>query len=83
MKLAKIHLHCILKFAQDTPVFNADNVNELGNYRPTSVLPYFSKLLERIMYNRLLEYLTTNEIRHKQFGFQKRHVNLVLLSSYR
>ena len=63
-----------LKTAKVTPVFKADDVNELGNYRPISVLPCFSKILERIMYNRLFKYLKTNEILYKkQFGFQEEH----------
>ena len=63
-----------LKIARVTPIYKADNVNEIGNYRPTSVLPCFSKILERIMYNWLFKYLTRNEILHKkQFGFQKGH----------
>ena len=61
-----------LKIALITPIYKADDVNKIGNYRPISVLPCFSKILERIMYNRLFKYLTTNEIIHKkQFGFQK------------
>ena len=64
-----------LKIAKVTPVLKADDVNELGNYRPISVLPCFSKILERIMYNRLFKYLKTNEILlyKKQFGFQEGH----------
>ena len=50
----------------------ADDVNDKGNYRPVSVPPCFSKILERIMYNRFFKYLTTNDILYKkQFGFQK------------
>ena len=63
-----------LKIVRVTPIYKADDVNEIGNYRPISVLPCFSKILERIMYNRLFKYLTTNEILYKkQFGFQKGH----------
>ena len=63
-----------LKIAKVAPVFKADDVNELGNYRPISVLPCFSKILERIMYNRLFKYLKTNEILYKkQFRFQEGH----------
>ena len=63
-----------LKIAQVTPIYKADDVNKIGNYRPISVLPCFSKILERISYNRLFKYLTTNEILYKkQFGFQKGH----------
>ena len=63
-----------LKIARVTPMYKADDVNEIGNYRPISVLSCCSKILERTMYNRLFKYLTTNEILHKkQFGFQKGH----------
>ena len=63
-----------LKIARVTPILKADDVNEIGNYRPISVLPCFSKILERIMYHRLFKYLITNGIRYKkQFGFQNGH----------
>ena len=38
-----------LKTARVTPVFKAGNKNEVKNYRPISILPCFSKILERIM----------------------------------
>ena len=42
--------------------------------RPISVLPCFSKLLERIMCNRLFKYLSENSVLcEKQFGFQTSH----------
>ena len=63
-----------LKIARVTPIYKDDDVNEIGNYRPISLQPCFSKILKRIMYNRLFKYLTTNEILYKkQFGFQKGH----------
>ena len=47
---------------------------KLGNYRKISVLPCFSKILERVMYNRLYKYLLdTNILYKKQFGFRERH----------
>ena len=62
------------KIARVTPLYKADDVNEIGHYIPISVLPCFSNMLERIMYNRLFIYLTTNEILNKkQFGFPKGH----------
>ena len=42
----------------------------LLNYRPISVLPYFSKLLEHIMCNRTYDFLIENKtLYEKQFGF--------------
>ena len=50
-----------LKISLVTPIFKAGDESEMGNYKPISVLPCFSKALERIMYNRLFKYLTTDE----------------------
>ena len=59
-----------LEIAQVTPIFKAGDESEMGNYRLISA-PYFSKILERIMYNRLFKYLTANEIFYKkQFRFR-------------
>ena len=47
---------------------------ELGNYGPISVLPRFSKILEKIMYSCRYNYLTGNSILYKKhFGFQEGH----------
>ena len=63
-----------LKIAHVTPVFKGGDDKELGNYRPISVLPCSSKILEGIMCNRLYNHLVKNKILYsKQFGFQKGH----------
>ena len=54
-----------IKIARVTPIYKADDLNDIGNCRLISVLPCFSKMIERIMYNRLFKYLTINEILHK------------------
>ena len=52
-----------------------------SNYRPVSVLPVFSKILERLMYNRLLLFINEHDILYRyQFGFRADHSpNLALL----
>lgn len=63
-----------LKIARVIPVFKNGDESLLSNYRPISILPCFSKILERIIYNRLFDFLTENNILYSsQFGFQKRH----------
>ena len=63
-----------LKIARVTPIFEKGNNTLVTNYRSISVLPCFSKLLERIMYNRLYKFLLENNILYqKQFGFQNAH----------
>ena len=51
-----------LKIAKVTPVFKTGNLKEISNYRPISVLPCFSKILERIMHNRFYSYLVNEKI---------------------
>ena len=63
-----------MKIAKVTPVFKGGNSAGLSNYRPISVLPCVSKILERLMYNRLYKHLSSSKILYpKQFGFQKSH----------
>ena len=63
-----------LKIAKVMGAFKAGDENEFGNYRPISVLPCFSKILERIMYKRLYNHLLNQNILYrKQFGFQQGH----------
>ena len=63
-----------MKIAKVTPVFKTGDKTNPSNYRPISVLPCFSKILERIMYNRVFNYILDNNFLYKkQFGFQKSH----------
>ena len=61
-----------MKLAQVVPIFKNGEKNLIQNYRPISLLPTFSKLLERIVYNRLYKYLVINKVLTPcQYGFQK------------
>ena len=42
-----------LKIAKVAPIYKAGDSSDISNYRPTSVLPSFPKILERLMYNSL------------------------------
>src|SRR6218665_307379 len=63
-----------LKIGRVTPIFKHGDKSELGNYRHISVLPYFSKLFERAIYNRLYDYVLKRKILYiNQHGFQAGH----------
>ena len=49
-----------MKIAKIKPLFKAGERDIISNYRPISVLPVFSKLLERIMYNRVYTHITNS-----------------------
>ena len=62
-----------LKIARVTHVFKGEDRSKLRHYSPISMLPYFSKILERIMYNPIYpiyKYLLENKILYpKQLRF--------------
>ena len=61
-----------MKTAKILPLHKGDSVLSVGNYRPISLLPIFSKIFERLIYNRLIEFITANNILTElQFGFQR------------
>ena len=64
-----------LKITRESPVYMAGDSSDLTNYRPISVFPCFSKILQRIMYNCLFSYVYQEKILYsKQFGFQSGHL---------
>ncbi|XP_065639530.1 uncharacterized protein LOC136072288 [Hydra vulgaris] len=63
-----------LKIAKVIPIYKGNDHSNITNYRPISLLSVFSKLFERVIYNRIFEYITKNNLFYpKQFGFQKNH----------
>ena len=46
-----------LKIANVLPLYKSDDLFCFNNYRPVSLLCVLSKVFEKIMYNRLLDFL--------------------------
>ena len=62
------------KIAKVIPIYKNGDKQLLNNYRPISLLPAFSKLLEKIMSKRLIKYLNEYKIIYKhQYGFREKH----------
>jgi retron-type reverse transcriptase len=63
-----------MKIARVVPIYKSNGRLQFNNYRPISVLPAFSKILERIIYNRMINYLDKyNILYHQQYGFRRGH----------
>ena len=63
-----------LKIAKVIPLFKSGDTTLFNNYRPISILSTFSKIFERIFYNRVYEFLNNENILYElQFGFRKAH----------
>ena len=63
-----------LKMAKVVPLFKKGSKDDFSHYRPVSLLPSFSKIFERIVYNQLYTHLTNNDILFSsQHGFKRGH----------
>ena len=64
----------VLKLAKVIPLYKANDSMLFSNYRPVSVLPVFSKIYERVMYNQLLSFTNKHKLLYSyQFGFRMNH----------
>ena len=69
-----------LKIAQVLPLYTNNDPMLFNNYRPISILPFFSKLFERLMYNRLIDFIEKHQLLYQyQFGFRKNHSTFMAL----
>ena len=63
-----------MKIAIVVPLHIGQSTLELSNYRPISLLLTISKLLEKVMYTQVYDYLNNmNQIYESQYGFRARH----------
>ncbi len=62
-----------LKIARVIPVYKNGQRDIASNYRPISVLSIFNKIVEKLMYKRLLSFLEQNQVLFDgQFGFRSK-----------
>lgn len=54
------------------PLFKKGNCTDVGNYRPITLIPIFSKIFEKAMHDKINSFVTKfNLIVENQFGFRK------------
>ena len=72
-----------MKKAKISPLFKKGNKQDIQNYRPTAVLSVFTKILEKIMYDRLLSFLKKfNILTDEQNGFRNKKSTETALSHF-
>ena len=62
------------KIARVAPIFKSGQRDDRSNYRPISVLPFISRLFEKLLYKQFYDYLNTNKLIYQhQSGFRSLH----------
>ena len=63
-----------LKLAKVIPIFKKGSKLSTANYRPISLLSNINKIIEKLVFSRVLSFLKINNIIYeKQFGFRPKH----------
>jgi len=71
LSLSKSKVPSQWKQANVIPLFKKGEQNDINNYRPVSLLPCVSKILEKIIFKTVFNYIRDNELLSKhQSGFQ-------------
>ena len=61
------------KSAKVAPIFKSGHPSLPGNYRPISILPTLSKILEKAVHKNLMDFLENeNLLTHCQYGFRRK-----------
>ena len=69
-----------LKIVKVIPLHKNGSTQDMNNYRPISLLSIFDKIMEKIMHQRLYNFLEENNILYnKQFGFRKNNSTIEAL----
>ena len=63
-----------MKIVRAMPIFNSGDKHNFRNYRPISILPDFSKILEKVIATKLIKYLDFNKLFYEdQYGFRPKN----------
>ena len=74
----KMYHKCIGK-----PIFKSKIKTDMGNYRPISLLPSISKILEKIVHQRMYKFLCNQSILFpNQYGFRPKHSTVDAVTTF-
>ena len=68
------YVNGIQRLARVVPILKAGDPSQIANYIPISVVTFFSKVFEKIMYNCILKCMDDNHVFYEhQYGFRQKH----------
>ena len=71
-----------MKIAEVIPILKKSDSREASNYRPISILSQFDKILEKLIYSRIINFIEKNDLLcENQFGFRKNSSTVFAINS--
>ena len=71
------------KTGKVSSIFKPGRKDLPGNYRPITILPTITRVFERILYEQIYSFLTTNNfLSQRQWGFRSLHSTVLALNDY-
>lgn len=73
----------VWKISRVIPLYKADDVTNMLNYRPVSLCPVASKIMEKVVHKQVYSYVTEKGlIPSTQYGFQKKNQTQHLIAKF-
>ena len=73
----------LMKISEVIPLYKNKEKHIMNNYRPISLLPVTSKILEKIIYKRVYNFLVKNKILYlSQYGFREGHSTINAVTEF-
>ena len=64
-----------LKISKIIPIFKADDETDTSNYRPISLLSNFNRIFEKLMYDRMRDFIEKHSLLYlSQYGFRQAYL---------
>lgn len=71
------------KIAKIVPIYKSKSKDTFSNYRPISLLPSISKILEKVVHKQTYNFLMKNDIMNKnQYGFRRNHSTINAVTEF-
>ena len=70
------------KNAKIIPLHKKDDKLNPKNYHPVAILPVFSKVLERVVFNQIVQYLSSNNLLHPSHHAYRSNTITALIQMY-
>ena len=72
-----------MKLAEIVPIYKSKDRLVCTNYRPVSLLPVVSKVLEKVVHKRLYNFLNANRLLYNsQYGFRTKHSTINAITEF-